>query len=541
MDWLQCMLLCLGGGRGEGREMVFSVSGDEPFRWSAAKPVTVYGFPADLYYESEDPPLLRFRVDAEGGWLEACDSGTGDRALDRVRLFAPGGGWRFRTFRFVWAADGRRVRFEVNGVVEAVADLAAKRLAVRGGDSGRPLHAHWSKEGHEWDESLLEAFDRVPEKPLGRPFWRPVRKLSGAMRLYLLATTYFGLITFWLAVGLAGARYITFEQALFGWIALRCANRILQCFADPWRIRAEAAIPDLKEPDEKTREAYLKYRNRAVTGYLVYILLAVFGLCGFVPGWIPWAAMVAVCCSGYVPTLLNVLGIQTPEVRRCEKLMRMSGYQLEVREKLLRSHVPKLPFFIWVMKKYFAGGTVAVGISEPFGKSGEYDDAAEIVTGPLRELAAEAGVTVLFVPDGLTPEKLDASFAGAEGAEAFFSFSAGWKAWTGTELWRRPPESRPAVFATEITAMEFKEAFAAIRDGRLLGAGIGALKLKQLDLASLLPDELRLPESGEGRAEKGEIANLLPVDRDNLDAVIELLVKGGLETFRPLLREGADI
>lgn len=118
----------------------------------------------------------------------------------------------------------------------------------------------------------------------------------------------------------------------------------------------------------------------------------------------------------------------------------------------------------------------------------------------------------------------------------FFSFGAGWRAWTGTELWKRPPGSRPAVFVCEAGAMEFKEVFAAIRDGRLAGAGIEALKLPHLDLASLLPEELkRVGDDGENRRGE-EIALLLPVDSGNVDAVIALLVQSGLGTFRPLLR-----
>ena len=84
--------------------------------------------------------------------------------------------------------------------------------------------------------------------------------------------------------------------------------------------------------------------------------------------------------------------------------------------------------------------------------------------------------------------------------------------------------------------MEFKEVFAAIRDGRLAGAGIEALKLPHLDLASLLPEELkRVGDDGENRRGE-EIAPLLPVDSGNVDAVIALLVQSGLGTFRPLLR-----
>ena len=207
MDRFRCILLYLAAGRGPEREMTLVVEGEEPFYWTALKPVTCYGYPADPRYGLEAPPLVRFRVDGEGGWLEACDFELDRRPLDRVRLFSSGdGGRRFHSFRFVWAADGRRVRFEIDGRVEAVAELAAKRLSVRGGDGGRAFHALWSKQGHGWDESLLEAFDRVPEALPGKPFWRPVPKLPPAMRLYCTGSLYFGLVTFWLAAGLAGAR-----------------------------------------------------------------------------------------------------------------------------------------------------------------------------------------------------------------------------------------------------------------------------------------------------------------------------------------------
>ena len=170
MDRFRCMLLYLAAGRGPEREMTFVVEGEEPFYWTALKPVTCYGYPADARYGLEAPPLVRCRVDGEGGWLEACDFELDRRPLDRVRLFSSGdGGRRFHSFRFVWAADGRRVRFEIDGRVEAVAELAAKRLSVRGGDGGRAFHALWSKQGHGWDESLLEAFDRVPEALLRQP------------------------------------------------------------------------------------------------------------------------------------------------------------------------------------------------------------------------------------------------------------------------------------------------------------------------------------------------------------------------------------
>lgn len=534
MDRFRCMLLYLAAGRGPEREMTFVVEGEEPFYWTALKPVTCYGYPADPRYGLEAPPLVRFRVDGEGGWLEACDFELDRRPLDRVRLFSSGdGGRRFHSFRFVWAADGRRVRFEIDGRVEAVAELAAKRLSVRGGDGGRAFHALWSKQGHGWDESLLEAFDRVPEALPGKPFWRPVPKLPPAMRLYCTGSLYFGLVTFWLAAGLAGARYLRFEQALFGWIALRCANRILQCFANPYRLLAERVDPEFRPPEG---EEQLKYRNRTVTRCLVYILLAVFGLCDFVPGWIPWAVMVAIHYAPFAPMMLAALGILTPGMRKLEKLARTTPYQWEVREKLTRSHLPKVPFFASVLRRHFAGKKVVIGVSERFGGEREYDEAAEVVTAPLAELAEEAGVTVEFVPDGLTAAKLDASFAGHDDAACFFSFGAGWRAWTGTELWKRPPGSRPAVFVCEAGAMEFKEVFAAIRDGRLAGAGIEALKLPHLDLASLLPEELkRVGDDGENRRGE-EIAPLLPVDSGNVDAVIALLVQSSLGTFRPLLR-----
>ena len=242
--------------------------------------------------------------------------------------------------------------------------------------------------------------------------------------------------------------------------------------------------------------------------------------------------------SRYVSILLDLLGLRSPERRSFDRLLEMNGYQWEVRRQLLRSHVPKIPFLVQVMKKHCAGKRVVIGVSERFGRSTEYDEAAEIVTGPLREQAEAAGVTPVFVADGLTSAALDASFGKVGDAAAFFSFSAGWKAWTGTALWQRPKEERPAIFVTEITAMEFREAFEAIRDGRLLGAGIAALKRDHLDLASLLPEELRSPEDDAVRVARGETANLLPVDRDNLDAVLEMLVTSGLETFRPLLPSG---
>lgn len=76
----------------------------------------------------------------------------------------------------------------------------------------------------------------------------------------------------------------------------------------------------------------------------------------------------------------------------------------------------------------------------------------------------------------------------------------------------------------------------SLRDGRLAGAGIEALKLPHLDLASLLPEELkRVGDDGENRRGE-EIAPLLPVDSGNVDAVIALLVQSSLGTFRPLLR-----
>lgn len=537
MDRLGCMLHYFCGGSGKNVEMAFVLCGDEPFYWNALRPVTVYAFPNSFGYESENPPLLRLRVDGEGIWLEAYSCTFPEPPLDRVRLFArEQAGRRFRCFRFIWAPDGRRVRLEADGETAAAADLAEKRLIVRGCEGRTAVSGSWSKEGHGWDESLLEEFDRVPEKPLSRQFWRPVRKLSLPIRLYLLGTTYFGMVTFWIAVGLAGARYVPFAQALFGWIALRSANRIVQCFANPWKLRLEAAVPSLGEPSPKVREEHLAARNRAVTRYLLYLLLAVFGLCGFVPDWMPWAAIVAVYYSGYVSMLLDMLGLRSSERRNFDRILNMSGYQWEVVAQLRRSHVPKIPFLVLVMKKHFAGKKVAIGVAEGFGRSPEYDEAAEVVTGPLREQAEAAGVTPIFVPDGLTPQALDASFGKVEEAAAFFSFSANWKTWTATELWRRPAESRPAIFVTEISAMEFKEAFEAIRDGRLLGAGIAALKRTRVDLASLLPEELREPESEMEKLEKGEIANLLPVDRDNVDAVLEMLVKSGLETFRPLLR-----
>ena len=348
MDRFRCILLYLAAGRGPEREMTLVVEGEEPFYWTALKPVTCYGYPADPRYGLEAPPLVRFRVDGEGGWLEACDFELDRRPLDRVRLFSSGdGGRRFHSFRFVWAADGRRVRFEIDGRVEAVAELAAKRLSVRGGDGGRAFHALWSKQGHGWDESLLEAFDRVPEALPGKPFWRPVPKLPPAMRLYCTGSLYFGLVTFWLAAGLAGARYLRFEQALFGWIALRCANRILQCFANPYRLLAERVDPDFRPP-----EGEVKYRNRTVTRCLVYILLAVFGLCDFVPGWIPWAVMVAIHYAPFAPMVLAAFGILTPGMRKLEKLARTTPYQWEVREKLTRSHLPKVPFFASVFRRH---------------------------------------------------------------------------------------------------------------------------------------------------------------------------------------------
>ena len=126
MDRFRCMLLYLAAGREPEREMTLVVEGEEPFYWTALKPVTCYGYPADPRYGLEAPPLVRFRVDGAGGWLEACDFELDRRPLDRVRLFSSGdGGRRFHSFRFVWAADGRRVRFEIDGRVEAVAELAA--------------------------------------------------------------------------------------------------------------------------------------------------------------------------------------------------------------------------------------------------------------------------------------------------------------------------------------------------------------------------------------------------------------------------------
>ena len=73
---------------------------------------------------------------------------------------------RFRCFRFVWAPDGRRVRLEADGEIVAAADLVKKKLIVRGGDGRAASSGGWSPQGHDWDDSLLEEFDRSPEKPL---------------------------------------------------------------------------------------------------------------------------------------------------------------------------------------------------------------------------------------------------------------------------------------------------------------------------------------------------------------------------------------
>ena len=180
-----------------------------------------------------------------------------------------------------------------------------------------------------YELSKIERKVGSPEKPLCKPLWRPVRKLTAPVRLYLFLTTYFGLVTFWIAVGLAGARYVTFAQALFGWIALRSANRIVQCFANPWKIRMEAAIPNPGEPSPQERDAAVAARNRLVTMYLLYLLPAVTGLCGLLPEWIPWAAIVAVYSSRYVSTLLDLLGLRSPERRSFDRLLEMNGITVE--------------------------------------------------------------------------------------------------------------------------------------------------------------------------------------------------------------------
>ena len=85
------------------------------------------------------------------------------------------------------------------------------------------------------------------------------------------------------------------------------------------RLLAERVDPEFRPPEG---EEQLKYRNRTVTRCLVYILLAVFGLCDFVPGWIPWAVMVAIHYAPFAPMMLAALGILTPGMRKLEKLAR---------------------------------------------------------------------------------------------------------------------------------------------------------------------------------------------------------------------------
>ncbi len=74
----------------------------------------------------------------------------------------------------------------------------------------------------------------------------------------------------------------------------------------------------------------------------------------------------------------------------------------------------------------------------------------------------------------------------------------------------------------------------SLRDGRLAGAGIEALKLPHLDLASLLPEELkRVGDDGENRRGE-EIPPLRRATPGRAAAVTARRVQGGPGPLRPL-------
>ena len=186
----------------------------------------------------------------------------------------------------------------------------------------------------------------------------------------MFLTTYFGLVTFWIAVGLAGR---ALRDIRSGAVRLdRAAFRKPDCAV----FRQSVEDPDGGGDPEPRRAVSAgagccrSARNRLVTKYLLYLLPAVTGLCGLLPEWIPWAAIVAVYSSRYVSTLLDLLGLRSPERRSFDRLLEMNGYQWEVRRQLLRSHVPKIPFLVQVMKKHCAGKRVIIGVSERFGRYG---------------------------------------------------------------------------------------------------------------------------------------------------------------------------
>lgn len=102
-----------------------------------------------------------FEEDGEAGYFYALDTSLKDQQIldalhvynveDVIDRFKPS------SIRILWSGDGLKAALLINDQFHAVFDFTARQGWCRSGFP--PSRGEWSKEGHEWDEDVVDLFD----------------------------------------------------------------------------------------------------------------------------------------------------------------------------------------------------------------------------------------------------------------------------------------------------------------------------------------------------------------------------------------------
>jgi hypothetical protein len=99
-----------------------------------------------------------FEDDGETGYFYACEALNGP-ILDALHVYDVASVtdfYRHSEYKVGWSPSGRQAILTINGHAHAVFDFDARQGWCRSGFP--PNNERWSRDGHAWDESCLEAF-----------------------------------------------------------------------------------------------------------------------------------------------------------------------------------------------------------------------------------------------------------------------------------------------------------------------------------------------------------------------------------------------
>lgn len=132
-----------------------------PSRVAVNKTVTI-GDKEFLQSVSAKRPFgVVFEDDGETGYFYALDLSNGSQTIvDALFIYdvkSVVDRYKPSLIQIIWSANGARAALQIDGVPQAVFDCEAQRGWCRTGFP--PSSTKWSREGHQWDEAVMEVFE----------------------------------------------------------------------------------------------------------------------------------------------------------------------------------------------------------------------------------------------------------------------------------------------------------------------------------------------------------------------------------------------